>query len=842
MKAIVRPLGVSLNSGSRRAARHPSRVLAGFAALVGMIGVPMSIPAAAPALRADDAASLAAKVPLFDLPYLLDHRNDAPKANMRTANTLAPPRFARIQGNFVGPHFSPTAMHFKECCFATSIVAADLTGQGRNDLIVGNGMSYDVSVLLSDGAGGYLDAFSLPVDNPVIGYVSVAVGDVTGDGKPDIVATGYDDSTILVFAGDGIGNFGVPLHLTTGAGQTPTAVAVGDVDGDGTLDIVTTNGDSGDISVLLADGTGGFSAATTFAAGSWPAALAIGDVTGDGKLDVVTANGDGDDASLLVGDGAGSFAAPVSHSIGANAMPRAIAIADASGDGIPDILTANATLDGSPFPPPELPGTVSILVNDGSGSFAAAVQKSAGAGQGRADAVEVADVTGDGHADIVLSRPNANSAAILVGDGAGNYADAVLLPTGIGPSAMTVADATGDGHLDVVTANQVGSNLSILPGDGEGNVGFWGNFGAGSYPHSIATVDLNEDGIPDVVTANAMSNDVSVLIGDGFGGFAAETHYSVVNTPTSIAVGDFNEDGHQDVVAANLGDNTVSVLAGDGTGSLARANNFSIGEGFQSPYAVAVGDANDDGHLDIVTANTNVSNESVSVLIGDGTGNFAAPVMLPPGAPGLHQPQGIVLADVTGDGHADIVTANSFSNDLSLFAGDGAGNFADAISVPTDLGPVVVAAGDLNGDGIVDLVTVNQTAQTASVLIGTGGGAFEPSANYAIYPDETVQDFMPWPWGMTLADVTGDGKLDIVTANTQNDTVSVLPNDGAGGFAAFFNFDTGAHPGSVAVADVNGDGLPDIVTANRDNNDISVLGNQGTNDAIFSDGFDIIPI
>jgi hypothetical protein len=129
------------------------------------------------------------------------------------------------------------------------------------------------------------------------------------------------------------------------------------------------------------------------------------------------------------------------------------------------------------------------------------------------------------------------------------------------------------------------------------------------------------------------------------------------------------------------------------------------------------------------------------------------------------------------------------------------------------------------------------------VLIGEGGGSFAAPANYAIYPPQDIYDYMPWPWAMTLADVTGDGMLDIVTANTQNDTVSVLPNDGAGRFDAFFNFDTGAHPGSIAAADFDGDGLPDIATGNRDNNDVSVLKNEGGRaDPIFADGFDIVPL
>jgi hypothetical protein len=358
------------------------------------------------------------------------------------------------------------------------------------------------------------------------------------------------------------------------------------------------------------------------------------------------------------------------------------------------------------------------------------------------------------------------------------------------------------------------------------------------FPHAVAATDLNGDGAPDVVTANAQGNDASVLINDGAGGFAPAVSHPVDFSPTGIASGDLNGDGNADIVSANLGGGTVSVLLGDGAGGFAPAANFGVGGSFESPYAVALADANGDGNLDIATANTNISNSSISFLAGDGTGGFADAVLYSAGVDAA-QPQGVAFADVTGDGNADIVTANLGGNNLSLLAGDGSGGFADAVLLQPDLGPVAVAAGDLDGDGNMDLASLNTTTQDVSVLLGDGTGGFAAAMHYPIYPFESVVDFNPWPWGLTLGDVDGDGSLDIVTANTQNDSISVLPNDGAGGFGTFFNYDTGAHPGSVAVADIDGDGSADVVTANRQNNNISVLFNGGAGgEVIFANGFD----
>jgi hypothetical protein len=522
-------------------------------------------------------------------------------------------------------------------------------------------------------------------------------------------------------------------------------------------------------------------------------------------------------------------------------VPFGIAVGDVNGDGHADVVVANAGTDGSDFPPPELPGSVSVFVADGAGAFAAAVQHSTGPDEGRAEGIALGDITGDGHVDIVVSRPNANAVAVLAGDGSGAFGDALLHPVSVGPAPVALADVTRDGKLDVIAANAVSANVSILPGDGAGGVGYANRHAAGSYPHSVVAIDLNEDGIPDIATSNLMSSDVTVLLADGSGGYAPAVHYPVGDSPTWIVAGDVDGDGHTDLVTADLGGGTVSILRGDGSGAFAAATSYGVGGTFESPYAVALGDADNDGSLDIATANTNISNESISFLRGNGDGTFAAAVLLPIGDDTYYSPQSVLLTDVTGDGNADIVTANLGANNVSLLAGDGAGGFAAATHFATDPGPVDVVAGDVTGDDIVDLVTVNQSGQDVSVLVGSGGGAFAAAASYPIYFDVANDLYKPWAWGVALGDIDGDGWLDIVSANTQNDTVTVLAND-AGTFGSFAVFGTGALPGAVAIADMDGDGHLDVVTSNRENDDVSVLRNLEITDSIFADGFDIIPI
>lgn len=827
-------------STSRIARRLPTALVlvAGFACVplfAWTLGTPISV----------NRTALADPAPANAIPYLAEMR-DASREGRPPVFAEAPPRTAlatlRAAGDAgVAPSLAPAALHYDACCFASAIATADLTGQGRTDLLIGNAMSGDVSVLLDDGAAGYAEPFQVFIPaTPNIFYVVIAVGDVDGDAHPDLVATGLSNE-VYVYHGNGDGTFAEPVSFGVGDGDWPHAIAIADFDGDGKADIATANNTTGDVSILLGDGTGSFPVATNFAVGANPVAMGVADVTGDGNLDIVTANAGSLDMTVIAGDGAGGFGRAASYSIGPDVEPFGVAVGDVNGDGKADVVVANAGTDGSGFPPPELPGSVSVFVADGAGAFAAAVQYSSGPDEGRAQGIALGDITGDGHVDIVVSRPNANGVAVLAGDGSGAFGDAALYPVSVGPAPVALADVTHDGKLDVIAANAVSANVSILPGDGAGGVGYANRHAAGSYPHSVVAVDFNDDGIPDIATANLMGSDVSVLLADGSGGYAAAVHYPVGDSPTWIVAGDVDGDGHTDLVTADLGGGTVSILRGDGNGAFATAMSYGVGGTFESPYAVALGDANNDGKLDIATANTNISNESISYLAGNGDGTFAAAVLLPIGDAGYYSPQSVLLTDVTGDGNADIVTANLGADNVSVLAGDGAGGFAAATHFATDPGPVDVVAGDLTGDDIVDLVTVNQSGQDVSVLVGTGAGAFAAAASYPIYFDVPNDLYKPWAWGLALGDIDGDGWLDIVTANTQNDTVTVLAND-AGTFGSFAVFGTGALPGAVAIADMDGDGKPDVVTSNRENDDVSVLRNLEITDSIFADGFDIIPI
>jgi hypothetical protein len=272
------------------------------------------------------------------------------------------------------------------------------------------------------------------------------------------------------------------------------------------------------------------------------------------------------------------------------------------------------------------------------------------------------DFNGDGDPDLAAANDGSDSVSILLGDGAGSFAAKTDFPTGSLPRSVTSDDFNGDGKPDLAVADLSSSTVSVLLGDGAGSFAPKTDFPTGTFPSSVTSDDFDRDGERDLALANFSSSTISVLPGNGTGSFAPRTDFPTGMTPLSVISDDFDRDGRPDLASANGSSNTVSVLLGDGAGSFAPRTDFPTGTG---PYTVTGDDFNGDGVPDLAV--TNLNSASVSVLLGDGTGSFGAKTDF---ATGL-LPRSVTSDDFNGDGKPDLAVTNVDSDTVSVLLGDG---------------------------------------------------------------------------------------------------------------------------------------------------------------------------
>ncbi len=389
-------------------------------------------------------------------------------------------------------------------------MAADFNADQNPDLAVAGVLNSAVSILLNNGDGTFPQAAQFPVIGTT-GITAMAVADLNHDGHPDLALANPPYVTILL--GQGQGSFQPPVNHSTGT--LVTALATGDFNGDSKLDLAVTGlGSPGcsfppcpaisqkppGVLIMLGNGDGTFQPAAPAMIGGHPDAIAVGDFNGDGKLDLVIGNGTpATYISILLGNGDGTFQAPLSYNT--NGRSVAVAVADFNGDGKADIAVLNKA------------GSVAILIGKGDGTFQAPVLYGVPSPIGAPDALAIGDFNGDGKPDVAVTKYDPQAVAVLIGYGDGTFQPPVNYPASTGlvdwwAGGIAVADFNGDGFQDLAVVSGGGA-AAVLSGKGDGTFRAPQYFGPATGAF-LAVGEFARPGRPDIVSS--VGTGISILI------------------------------------------------------------------------------------------------------------------------------------------------------------------------------------------------------------------------------------------------------------------------------------------------------------------------------------------
>lgn len=659
----------------------------------------------------------------------------------------------------------------------SAVVSGDWNRDGRADFAVGDSSNF-LSFWRGVGDGTFQQV-GQPID---LGFLprSLATADFNRDGRVDLVAVGENVQRTGVgrlLYGNADGSFTAAAEtFDTGFGSA--AVAVGDLNGDGRLDLAVANEETDEVYVLRGEVGGGFSLLRRLATGQAPVAVALADLNRDGRLEILTANSNSDSVGVLLNQGAGMFSSVREFPVGANAAtPRGLALGDVDGDGQVDVLVAN-----------NFSFDVAVLRGDGAGGFFPARAFVADA---EPLGVLAGDLNGDGRSDaVVLTRGGGSSptAAVLLSLGNGRLQGVENVALRSSPAQVTVGDVDGDGLPDLLVA-EVGSasqpgRARLLSSFGESGFGNPAELLSSGDGILIVAGDFDGDLRLDVALINRNPPSVDVFRGRPGGSFQRMPAVSLAAGTVNAAVGaDLDRDGRTDIAVAGQEQSAagiVAVLRGAANGVLQPGATVQVGD---LPLGIDVGDFNNDGIFDLVTANNASSN--VSIALGNGDGTFQAATSR--AASG--GPRSVAVADFDRDGRDDLAVSTIQPPGVNVFFGDGTGRFPDSLARPLSVGagevPAAVVARDVDGNGTPDILVAGETNNSVRLFLRSRDSS-------RAFQSADVVGVNRRPVSLVAADFDGDGRYDVAAATTSPaPTTSVLTNVGAS---------------AIMRGDANGDG------------------------------------
>ena len=373
------------------------------------------------------------------------------------------------------------------------------------------------------------------------------------------------------------------------------------------------------------------------------------------------------------------------------------------------------------------------------------------------------------------------------------------------PRSVAVGDFNNDHLIDLVVANSATNTIGVFLSQGDGAFAEQETYPTDpdSHPCSVAVGHLNDDDYVDVAVTNYATNNIGVFFGNGDGTFRDQWHFSTNSShPLFVTTGDVNNDNATDLVTVNYGTNSVGILLGYGNGSFQPHTSYFT-EYDSDPHSLALGDFNNDNHLDIAVTNYGTSN--IGILLGYGDGTFANQTTYT--TLSNSHPSSLALADFNYDYHLDIVVSNNGSGTMGIFFGHGDGTFEAQRIYPLDphSHPEYITVADMNNDNELDVIIVDSINDRVHIVRGDGNRRFATPTTYDAISESS-------PVSVGVADFNNNNQSDIVVINFGTNNMLVLMDYWTQPSARHVNYRTAPYlVGALAVGDVNSDHILDIV-------------------------------
>ncbi|HYL38429.1 MAG TPA: FG-GAP-like repeat-containing protein [Bryobacteraceae bacterium] len=662
----------------------------------------------------------------------------------------------------------------------------------------------------------------------------IAVGDVNGDGFTDLVASDFQNAQVSVLFGNGDGTF--KPGASYAVGQAPVAIVVADFDGDGHSDVAVCSG--GNVSVLLNTGNGTFRPAVNYRTvtnpgGMGPNGLQVTDFNLDGVADLITSDLDGT-VSVLLGKGDGTFQTPITTMVSTQNFPS-IAVLDVNGDGLPDLVAV-------------VPSGVAVFLGKGDGHFQSPVNYPVGPKPGF---IVAGDLNGDGRPDLAIST-GGNTLNVLLANANGAFQPAIVdnAPGGFGVS-LTIGDFNGDGHADLAAPTSGGNSILIFLGNGDGTFRAPVTYSTGpnSEPQMAIIADFNGDGISDLATADFLQPNSTVLLGTPIPEpFVTATAKLVSPASGTVSVGDslvFELDiaNAGNLAATNLALNDSNPTGGLSLGSLSAGQGncapaassldctglADLGPNLQRAYmvpatATAAGVVTNDAMFRYGTPPQAVVVPPLSIIVQPAAGEPTFTALSMPWRSGFAPNAAIVKSD--GVVATDLPLPFDPTIPGGVFSVSSQDASAASLRLPTSIFPASILLANLAGNGLNDIVVLDSTQSTALVVLNVTAGSAPSFSSVVALTGFASAGLTPNSSAAFQDPATGFNDLAIIDAPSdpsQLGEIVVAVNDGTGNLGNFVYYGASGAAGNLIGMDFNNDGLQDLAFLDPASNSIGVM-------------------